>query len=64
MSDVLDKICKDKRAHVAERRGRVHFGMVADTAKAAAPPRGFVRSLEYATAHGRYGLIAEIKKAS
>ncbi|MEX2450027.1 MAG: indole-3-glycerol phosphate synthase TrpC [Rhodospirillales bacterium] len=64
MSDVLEKICADKRIHVAECRSRRHFGPVAAGAKAAPPPRGFIESLERAGGHGRYGLIAEIKKAS
>jgi indole-3-glycerol phosphate synthase len=64
MSDVLEKICADKCVHVADCRSRRHFGLVADRAKSAPPPRGFVKSLERAVEHGRYGLIAEIKKAS
>src|SRR4029077_16525620 len=33
-------------------------------AKAAAPPRGFVRAIERRVANGEFALIAEIKKAS
>jgi indole-3-glycerol phosphate synthase len=63
-SNVLDKICADKRAHVAARKTAVPLGRLIEQAKQASKPRGFVRALRNAVADGRYGLIAEIKRAS
>ncbi|HYM29810.1 MAG TPA: indole-3-glycerol phosphate synthase TrpC, partial [Candidatus Cybelea sp.] len=64
MSDVLEKICADKRVYIERRkRARALVAIEAD-AKAAPRPRGFRRALAAATAAGHYGLIAEIKKAS
>jgi indole-3-glycerol phosphate synthase len=67
MSDVLSKICDDKREHIAARKRAVSPAEM--TAKAEGrnlvdPPRGFARRLEQAKAAGRFGLIAEIKRAS
>ncbi|HET8726075.1 MAG TPA: indole-3-glycerol phosphate synthase TrpC [Alphaproteobacteria bacterium] len=64
MSDVLTRICADKRAHVARRKAERSLDAVERLAAGATPPRGFLRSLEAARASGLYGLIAEIKKAS
>jgi indole-3-glycerol phosphate synthase len=62
--DILARICTDKRALVARRRRRRPIEEVREAALAAPPPRGFARALARAVAAGRYGLIAEIKKAS
>jgi indole-3-glycerol phosphate synthase len=64
MSDVLQKICADKRAHVAQRKAERPLVAVEAAAKAQGPTRGFGDRLAAAVAAGRYGLIAEIKKAS
>ncbi len=64
MSDTLTKIVDDKRRHVAACKERRSQGECETLAKAAEPPRGFARALKAAIAAGRYGLIAEIKKAS
>lgn len=64
MTDVLERICADKRDHVAQRRAAVSEAETARLAAAAPPPRGFLKALAAARADGRYGLIAEIKKAS
>lgn len=64
MSDVLAKICDDKRAHVARRKAARPLSVVEAEAKAQSPPRGFARRLEAAAAASGYGLICEIKKAS
>ena len=40
------------------------MGMIADDVARATPPRGFANALSRARAEGRYGLIAEIKRAS
>ena len=64
MSDVLARICADKRDHVARRKRERPLGDVIAAARAAEPPRGFADRLAAEVARGRYGLIAEIKKAS
>ncbi len=64
MSDVLQRICDDKRAFVAERKQRTSLGDLEAAAAKADPPRGFHRALAEKAASGRYGLICEIKKAS
>lgn len=64
MSDVLARICADKREHVARQKSATTFSDLDRLAAAASPPRGFARALRSAVASGRYGLIAEIKKAS
>ncbi|MHC8493787.1 indole-3-glycerol phosphate synthase TrpC [Thalassospira sp. SM2505] len=64
MSDVLQKICDDKRDHVAACKARKTLGTLEAEAKAQSAPRGFINALETSVANGRYGLIAEIKKAS
>jgi len=64
VSDVLKKICDDKREHVAACKSRKSLGTLEAEAKAQSAPRGFIKALETSVADGRYGLIAEIKKAS
>ena len=64
MSDVLAKICADKRDHIAACKQRRPLAELEAAAKAAPAPRGFLPSLKSANNKGRYGLIAEIKKAS
>ncbi len=64
MSDVLARICRDKRTHVADIRARRPLSEVHERALAASPPRGFAAALTAARAAGDYGLIAEIKRAS
>ncbi len=64
MSDVLARICADKRDHIAARKAQRGESAVIADARAAAPPRPFAERLAAAVADGRVGLIAEIKKAS
>ena len=64
MSDTLARILADKRAHVARCRRAVPPSALQATIAAAPPPRGFHAALAAARDAGRYGLIAEIKKAS
>ena len=64
MTDVLARICDDKRLHIARRKAERPLAEVENAARAAPPPRGFADALARAVADGRYGLIAEIKKAS
>ncbi len=63
MSTVLDKICDDKREHIAACKQARSESDLAEAARAQTPTRGFVDRLEAASLDG-YGLIAEIKKAS
>ncbi len=64
MSDVLDRICTEKRAHVARAKAeRPEAALLAGLAEVP-PVRPFAAALERHLAQGRYGLIAEIKKAS
>ena len=64
MSDVLTKICNDKRDHVAARRASRPLAEVEAAAKRADAPRGFAKQLTARVEGGGFGLIAEIKKAS
>ena len=62
--DTLDKIVADKRRHVAGRISQRPLRMVEALARDTDSPRGFAKALKATIAAGRYGLIAEIKKAS
>jgi indole-3-glycerol phosphate synthase len=64
MSDVLTKIVTYKRDEVAAAKLRVPVSTLERVAKAASPPRGFLRAIEARIAAGKPALIAEIKKAS
>lgn len=67
MTDVLAKICADKRQHIADRKAVRPFSDVRAAAEArnrSDPPRGFRARLERVVRSGRFGLIAEIKRAS
>jgi indole-3-glycerol phosphate synthase len=62
--DVLAAICERRRAQVAELKAARPLAEVRRAARDADPPRGFAAALRRATAAGRTGLIAEIKRAS
>jgi indole-3-glycerol phosphate synthase len=64
MSDVLTKICADKRQHIAASKQACPQADMEKRAAQASTPRGFANRLADSVAAGRYGLIAEIKKAS
>ena len=64
MSDVLARICADKRNAIATAKSRRPLALVERDAAAMPSPRGFIAALERAMAGGGYGLIAEIKRAS
>src|SRR5204862_443564 len=64
MSDVLAEICAEKRAHVARRKAARPEAALRTDLAAAPPLRSFAAALEARVTEGRYGLIAEIKKAS
>jgi len=64
MRDVLAEICAEKRAHIARSKAlRSEAALLAGLADTP-PPRPFAAALQRHLAGGRYGLIAEIKKAS
>lgn len=64
MSDVLEKICADKRDHVAARKKETPLEAMMERAAQGPRPRGFAAALRAKESAGQYGLIAEIKKAS
>jgi indole-3-glycerol phosphate synthase len=64
MSDILTKIETYKREEIAAAKRARPLAVVEAAAKAAPPPRGFLRAIERKLAGGDYALIAEIKKAS
>ena len=64
MSDVLTKICNEKREHVAACKAAHPRSELEAQAKSASATRGFVASLQTKMAAGGFGLIAELKKAS
>ena len=64
MSNLLARICADKRAHIAARKTAQPPERMEEAAAAADAPRGFVHALDRAVAATGTGLIAEIKKAS
>ena len=64
MPDVLAEICAAKREHVARRKAQRTAADLQALARVAPPVRPFAAALAEAARGGRYGLIAEIKKAS
>jgi indole-3-glycerol phosphate synthase len=63
-SDVLARICADKRVEVERRKRAKPLDAVIAEARTASAPRGFRAALERKAASGTPALIAEIKKAS
>lgn len=64
MADILAEICDHKRTHVAVQKTHHTLSDLEAQAKLVSPPRGFYSALMRSAEAGRYGLIAEIKKAS
>jgi len=64
MTDVLAEICAAKRAHVARAKASLSEAALVAALAEAPPLRPFAGALERHLNEGRYGLIAEIKKAS
>jgi indole-3-glycerol phosphate synthase len=64
MSDILTRIETYKREEIAAAKRAHPLSQIEARAKAASPPRGFVRAIRNKLAGGEYALIAEVKKAS
>src|ERR1700721_2715190 len=64
MADILQKIGAYKRAEIIAAKLARPPDAVEREARAASPPRGFLRAIERRLQAGDYALIAEIKKAS
>jgi indole-3-glycerol phosphate synthase len=65
LPDVLVRICANTRMQVAARKATISIESLRQTiASRGDRPRGFGAALKDATVRGKYGLIAEIKKAS
>ncbi|MDV7338886.1 indole-3-glycerol phosphate synthase TrpC [Terasakiella sp. A23] len=64
MSDILAKICDDKREYVAHCKKRKDIKILEAAAQQASATRGFIDALRAKVDQGQYGLIAEVKKAS
>src|SRR5215210_4831997 len=64
MTDILTRIETYKRQEIAQAKVACPFGEMEHRARAAPPPRGFLRAIEQRISSGDYALIAEIKKAS
>jgi indole-3-glycerol phosphate synthase len=64
MSNVLDRICAEKRAHIAHAKAAYPEAALVAALAEAPPVRPFAAALASQVVQGGYGLIAEIKKAS
>lgn len=64
MSDVLQKIIVDKTTHIAKKKQEKSVSDLQAECQAIEAPRGFCQKLRACQDQNKYGLIAEIKKAS
>ena len=64
VADILTKIEAYKREEIASAKRARSVSEIMTAARAASPPRGFVRAIREKLARGDYALIAEVKKAS
>ena len=64
MSDTLQKICADKRAHIEKEKRLRPFDLLHREALRMPAPRGFAQALRTKSDRSGFGFITEIKKAS
>ena len=64
MSTILGKIATYKREEIARAKSTMPLSAVEEEARGASPVRPFGETVAACAQEGRYGLIAEIKKAS
>lgn len=64
MSDILAKICADKREHIANCKIKIPQSELREKAAGQTAPRGFKNALLKKNSQNKPALIAEIKKAS
>ena len=64
MSDVLEKICNDKRDHIKACMAEIPLEEMKEKSTKGPKVRGFHQALKNKADNGEFGLIAEIKKAS
>ena len=64
LPDILQKILQRKDEEIAERGADLSMERLAERAKGADAPRGFVAAMERAITEGRSAVIAEAKRAS
>jgi len=64
LTDILARIEAYKRQEIASAKTRLPLAAIEREAARATPPRDFIAALRAKQAAGRFGLIAEIKKAS
>ncbi len=62
MTNTLDKICADKRTHIAAMKSCTSISAIMDLAAKQSAPLGFIKHLQ--SKHPHTALIAEVKKAS
>ena len=64
MTDILEKICLEKKTHIKNMQRILSLAETEFLAKQVEPTRGFFSALKNTAVAGKIGLIAEVKKAS